>query len=212
MNTSAVLEPVRARKQAAQEIKTLIAFLLLAFGLSWGTIAVLILFPDQITALFGEISSSNPLFILAVYAPGLAGIILIWRHYGLRGLGSFFRRLTLWRARSLVAVPHLWHSRHRLYRRRCERHDQRPVPLFSVVSDFTGANPIPAPWSCRRGIRLAGPRFASIAATICSVLGKSDSRHHRRSGMPLPSSSAGLPRVPGLSDLSFLDSSRLRSS
>jgi len=98
MNTSAVLEPVRARKQAAQEIKTLIAFLLLAFGLSWGTIAVLILFPDQITALFGEISSSNPLFILAVYAPGLAGIILIWRHYGLRGLGSFFRRLTLWRA------------------------------------------------------------------------------------------------------------------
>jgi len=102
MNTSAVLEPVRARKQAAQEIKTLIAFLLLAFGLSWGTIAVLILFPDQITALFGEISSSNPLFILAVYAPGLAGIILIWRHYGLRGLGSFFRRLTLWRA------PALW--------------------------------------------------------------------------------------------------------
>jgi membrane protease YdiL (CAAX protease family) len=37
------------------------------------------------------------LFILAVYAPGFAGVFLVWRHYGLKGLGSYFRRLTLWR-------------------------------------------------------------------------------------------------------------------
>jgi membrane protease YdiL (CAAX protease family) len=43
-------------------------------------------------------SSTNPVFLLAVYAPGLSGIFLIWQHYGPRGLGSFFRRLTLWRA------------------------------------------------------------------------------------------------------------------
>jgi uncharacterized protein len=37
------------------------------------------------------------LFILAVYSPGIAGVLLVLRHYGVKGLGSFFRRLTLWR-------------------------------------------------------------------------------------------------------------------
>jgi membrane protease YdiL (CAAX protease family) len=31
------------------------------------------------------------------YSPGIAGAFLVWRHYGLKGLDSFFRRLTLWR-------------------------------------------------------------------------------------------------------------------
>lgn len=39
----------------------------------------------------------EPLFILAVYAPGIAGLLLIWHHYGFTGLGNYFRRLTLWR-------------------------------------------------------------------------------------------------------------------
>ena len=33
-----------------------------------------------------------------MYSPGFAGIFLVWRQYKLKGLGSFFRRLTLWRA------------------------------------------------------------------------------------------------------------------
>ena len=78
--------------------KTLIPFLAITFGLTWGLAFALMLFYDQITAIFGEISMTNPLFILAVYSPGFAGIFLVWRKYGLRGLGSFFRRLTLWRA------------------------------------------------------------------------------------------------------------------
>jgi uncharacterized protein len=82
--------------------KTIIPFLALTFGLTWGLAALLILFYDQIVAIFGEIGYTNPLFILAVYSPGFAGVFLIWRHYGLKGLGSFFRRLTLWRA------PLLW--------------------------------------------------------------------------------------------------------
>ena len=78
--------------------KTLIPFLALTFGLTWGIAAVLIFFTDQVVAIFGEISSSNPLFILAVYSPGIAGVLLVWRKYGVKGLVSFFRRLTLWRA------------------------------------------------------------------------------------------------------------------
>lgn len=98
MNTSAVLEPIRSQKQVTLGVRTLVLFLALSFGISWGAIALLILFADQIIALFGEINASNPLFILAVYAPGLAGLFLVWRSYGLKGLGSFFRRLMLWRA------------------------------------------------------------------------------------------------------------------
>lgn len=72
-------------------------FFALAFGLGWGLIALLILFTDQIEAIFGEVGYTNPVFILAVYSPALAGVFLVWRQYGLTGLGSFFRRLTLWR-------------------------------------------------------------------------------------------------------------------
>jgi membrane protease YdiL (CAAX protease family) len=82
--------------------KTLTPFLALTFGISWAVIAVIILFTDQVVAIFGEITSSNPLYILAVYTPGFVGVFLVWRHYGLAGLGSFFRRLTLWR------MPRAW--------------------------------------------------------------------------------------------------------
>ena len=82
--------------------RALTPFLALTFGLTWGIAALLILFTDQVVAIFGEITSSNPLYILAVYAPGIAGIFLIWRYYGLKGLGSFFRRLTLWQ------MPRAW--------------------------------------------------------------------------------------------------------
>ncbi len=78
--------------------KTLIPFLAITFSLTWGLAALLMLFYDQIVAIFGEVSSTNPLFILAVYSPGIAGVFLILRSYSIRGLGSFFRRLTLWRA------------------------------------------------------------------------------------------------------------------
>ena len=59
--------------------KTIVPFLALTFGLTWGIAALLILFTDQVTAIFGEISSSNPLYILAVYSPGFAGVFLVWR-------------------------------------------------------------------------------------------------------------------------------------
>lgn len=82
--------------------KTFIPFLALTFGFTWGIAALLIFFTDQVVAIFGEISSSNPLYILAVYSPAFAGVFLVWRSYGLKGLGSFFRRLTLWR------MPLVW--------------------------------------------------------------------------------------------------------
>jgi membrane protease YdiL (CAAX protease family) len=89
---------VNLRKSSAMTGRTLIPFLALSFGLTWGIAAILIFFYDQVVAVFGEISISNPLYILAVYSPGIVGVFLVWRRYGPLGLRSFFKRLTLWRA------------------------------------------------------------------------------------------------------------------
>ena len=77
--------------------RTLRAFFALAFGLGWGVLALLILFTAQIEAIFGEISGTNPVFILAVYSPAIAAVFLVWRHHGIKGLGRYLRRATLWR-------------------------------------------------------------------------------------------------------------------
>lgn len=81
---------------------TLGPFFALAFGLGWGVLALLIFVRDPIQAIFGPIGYTNPVFILAVYTPGIAGVFLVWWHYGLQGLGSYLRRLTLWR------MPLVW--------------------------------------------------------------------------------------------------------
>lgn len=57
--------------------KTLASFLAITFGLTWGIAALLIMFPNQIAAIFGEIGLNNPLVILAIYAPGFAGLSLV---------------------------------------------------------------------------------------------------------------------------------------
>ena len=96
--------------------KTLIPFLVITFGLTWGLAAMLFLFYDQVVAIFGEVSMSNPLFILAVYAPGIAGIVLVLWQHGWKGLGLFFKRLTMWRAPGawwlflLLGIPALVYS------------------------------------------------------------------------------------------------------
>lgn len=91
--------------------RTLGLFFAMAFGLSWGLAAAAIFFADTLEPIFGPIGYTNPLFVLAVYAPGISGIALVLRHFGIRGLGSYLRRLTLWRmplgwfAYLLVGIP-----------------------------------------------------------------------------------------------------------
>jgi len=79
------------------KIKAILPFILISFGLTWGIASLMLFFNDQFVVMFGEISPSNPLYILAVYAPAFAAFMLVWRYYGLSGLGSYLRRLTLWR-------------------------------------------------------------------------------------------------------------------
>lgn len=98
MTTSIAYETSTSKARTGMGTRTLWAFLALTFGLSWIPMALFMGFSEPFTALFGEMSVTNPVFLLAVYAPGLSGVFLVWRHYGLKGLESFFWRLGLWRA------------------------------------------------------------------------------------------------------------------
>jgi membrane protease YdiL (CAAX protease family) len=99
------------REKDSMTLRTLVPFLALAFGLTWGIAALLILFGEQVEAIFGPLGYTNPLFILAVHAAGFAGIFLVWKHHGLKGLGRFFQRLTLvrmgagWWLLLIVGIP-----------------------------------------------------------------------------------------------------------
>jgi len=77
--------------------KSVRAFFVGTFVLSWSIGALLVAFPDQFETLSGPMGYTNPAFILLVYSPGFVGLFMVWRHYGTRGLASLIRRFTLWR-------------------------------------------------------------------------------------------------------------------
>jgi hypothetical protein len=53
----------------ALPVCSLVVFFAIAFGLGWGLVALLVLFTEQIEAIFGPVSGTNPLIILAVHPP-----------------------------------------------------------------------------------------------------------------------------------------------
>jgi membrane protease YdiL (CAAX protease family) len=99
MNAVGPAPSVTTRDRVTQP---LVAFFILTFVIGWGVLAMLILFLDQIEAVFGEVTSTNPVFILAVYSPAIAAVALVWRHGGTGDLRSFLGRLGRWR------MPVVW--------------------------------------------------------------------------------------------------------
>jgi hypothetical protein len=91
-------------------------FFAATFILSWATGALVVTFIDQVEAVFGPLGYTNPAFILMVYTPGLVGVFMVWRHYGVPGLAAFFRRLTLtkmsmrWWLVLLVGMPAVFYA------------------------------------------------------------------------------------------------------
>ncbi|WP_405243038.1 CPBP family glutamic-type intramembrane protease [Lentisalinibacter salinarum] len=86
-----------AQNVDAVPVAALVPFVLITFGIAWGVFCLFLFAPDAVTAVFGEISGRNPLFYLAVWAPGIAAVVLVLRYAGLRGLRGYLRRLALWR-------------------------------------------------------------------------------------------------------------------
>jgi hypothetical protein len=89
--------PVAAPVADPVEYADLVPFLLMTFGLAWGVIGLFVLLPEPMVAVFGELSGAHPLFLLAVYAPAIAAIVLVLRRAGWQGLVRFLARVNLWR-------------------------------------------------------------------------------------------------------------------
>lgn len=85
-------------RSADLQSPALIPFVAMAFGIAWGVFALFALAPDTIERLLGPPSGSHPMFILAVYAPAIAALVLVFARSGRAGLGAFLGRLALWRA------------------------------------------------------------------------------------------------------------------
>lgn len=75
----------------------LVPFLLIAFGLAWGILALFIFLPERMTNMFGQLTGQHPLFYLAVWAPAIAAFIVIIYKTGTEGFRRYLTRMLLWR-------------------------------------------------------------------------------------------------------------------
>lgn len=75
----------------------LLYFVLLTVAITWGIAGGYIFFPRHAASLFGELEGAHPLFFIATWGPGIAGVVLVLTYGGVRGLRAFMSRLFLWR-------------------------------------------------------------------------------------------------------------------
>ncbi len=87
----AVTETARIESRSRTRTLGLGTFFTLTFVLTWGIAAFFIFAPD----LVGQPGLTNPIYVLAVWSPAFAGIVVAWNRLGLQGLRGFFARLTM---------------------------------------------------------------------------------------------------------------------
>jgi membrane protease YdiL (CAAX protease family) len=72
-------------------------FFLTAFGLSWGCLVLLAFQPPWLAGVLGAPRASHPLFMLAVYSPAVAALLIVGARRGGLGIWRFLSRALLWR-------------------------------------------------------------------------------------------------------------------
>ncbi len=78
--------------------RALLPFLTITFAVPWLLLGLFLLDPWGVTRWLGEPSGSHPLFILSVWAPAIAALLIVARHAGGAGVRRFLGRLLIWRA------------------------------------------------------------------------------------------------------------------
>lgn len=74
------------------------AYLAIAFAITWGLAAYAIFAPEHFARTLGPLTSSSPVFYLAVWAPNIAAVIVTASRGGWPALRDLFGRLLRWRA------------------------------------------------------------------------------------------------------------------
>ena len=76
----------------------LIPFFTITFIIAWGILGLYIFASEAMVRLFGNLTGQHPLFYVAVYAPAIAALAVIFYRRGVKGIRGFLSRLLLWRA------------------------------------------------------------------------------------------------------------------
>jgi membrane protease YdiL (CAAX protease family) len=79
------------------ERQALVAYFALTFAITWGIAAFILLRPSLVEALFGKMSSSNPVFIVAVAGPTMAATVVTFTCSGWSGPRALYSRIIQWR-------------------------------------------------------------------------------------------------------------------
>lgn len=78
--------------------RALLPFLLVTFAIAWGILAGYLFLNEPMSRMFGPITGQHPLFYLAVYAPAIAALLVVFHGEGAGGVRRLLARLLLWRA------------------------------------------------------------------------------------------------------------------
>lgn len=78
-------------------VRSLLAFLAIAFGLTWGILGLYLAFPEAMAGRFGALTGRHPLFVLCTWAPAIAAVAVVLGRAGVVGFRRLLSRLTLWR-------------------------------------------------------------------------------------------------------------------
>ena len=106
---------INTSDQKSISLLTLLPYLLITFGISWGIIALYIFFPNLTIKMFGELTGNHPLFFLATYSPAIAALAIIMIKARWSGTKRFLSRLLLWRTSTywylfiLLGVPAMFY-------------------------------------------------------------------------------------------------------
>lgn len=69
----------------------------MTFVIAWGILGLYIFASETMVGWFGNLTGRQPLFYVAVYAPAITALAVIFYRKGFGGIGRFLSRLLLWR-------------------------------------------------------------------------------------------------------------------
>ena len=84
-----------SNEQTSRRQGGLLPFFVLTFLITWGIAAFLFLFPGAFESLFGNISMSSPIFVLAVAAPTISATLITYVRERWPGLRDLYARIVL---------------------------------------------------------------------------------------------------------------------
>jgi membrane protease YdiL (CAAX protease family) len=103
------------KRKGVMKKHPLLLFFIITFAITWGLGALIMIFPAQFEAAFGELDLNKPsykaIWHLAVYGPAISAFVVIALIHGVAGVKAYLRRFLHWRAGAgwyafvLVGVP-----------------------------------------------------------------------------------------------------------